>query len=155
QLTPFARLENRPLLASWLGGADVRRGRSLLNEAGIPTFDSPEAAIRAFLHMVQYPHNQEPLYETPQALPQDWAPHQAKVRALIDAARKARRTLLTEVEAKELLNAYGIPVTPTVFAATADEAVAAARKIGYPVVLKLYSQTVTHKSDAGGVQLDL
>jgi acetyltransferase len=155
QLAPFARLENKPLLASWLGGPDVRRGRSILNEAGVPTFDSPEAAIRAFLHMAQYRHNQELLYEAPQALPEDWAPDQAKARALIDAARKAGRTLLTEVEAKELLAAYGIPVTPTVFAGSADEAVAAARKIGYPVVLKLHSQTVTHKSDAGGVQLSL
>src|SRR5262249_2190528 len=155
QLAPFAGLENKPLLASWLGGADVRRGRSLLNEAGIPTFDSPEAAIRAFLHMVQYRRNQELLYETPQALPGDWAPHQAEVRGLIDAASKAGRTLLTESEAKELLSAYGIPVTPTVFAGSADEAVAAARQIGYPVVLKLYSQAVTHKSEAGGVQLNL
>jgi acetyltransferase len=155
QLTPFARLENKPLLASWLGGADVRRGRAILNEAGVPTFDSPEAAIRAFLHMVQYRRNQELLYETPKALPEGWAPDQAKAREVIDAARKAGRTMLTEVESKELLSAYGIPVTPTVFAGSADEAVSAARKIGYPVVLKLYSQTVTHKSDAGGVQLNL
>src|SRR5439155_3138578 len=73
----------------------------------------------------------------------------------IAAARKDGRTLLTEVEAKELLAAYGIPVTPTVFAGSAEEAVAAARKIGYPVVLKLYSRTVTHKSEAEGVQLNL
>ncbi len=155
QLVPFARAENKPLLASWMGGADVRAGKSVLNEAGIPTFDSPEAAIRAFLHMVQYRHNQELLYETPPAIPEDRAADPQRVRALISAARAAGRTLLTEDEAKELLAAYGIPVTPTVRAASADEAVAAARRIGYPVVLKLYSQTVTHKSDVGGVQLNL
>jgi acetyltransferase len=155
QLRPFARLENKPVLAAWMGGADVRHGRSLLGEAGIPTFYSPEAAIRAFLHMVQYRRNQELLYERPQAQPEDWEPDQARARALIAAARKAGRTLLTEVEAKELLTAYGIPVTPTVPAGSPEEAVAAARKLGYPVVLKLHSQTVTHKSDVGGVQLNL
>jgi acetyltransferase len=155
QLAPFARLENKPLLCSWMGGGDVRAGRSILNEAGIPTFDSPEAAIRAFLNMVQYRRNQELLYETPEALPEGWAPDQAKARTLLTAARTAGRTLLTEVEAKELLSAYGIPMTPTVIAGTPEDAVAAARRIGYPVVLKLYSQTITHKSDVGGVQLNL
>ncbi|MCI0457236.1 MAG: bifunctional acetate--CoA ligase family protein/GNAT family N-acetyltransferase [Gemmataceae bacterium] len=155
QLVPFARLEGKPLLASWMGGADVQAGKAVLNESGIPTFDSPEAAIRAFLHMVQYRHNQELLYETPEALPEGFQPDQQRVRSLIAAARASGRTLLTEVEAKELLAAYGIPVTPSVHARTADEAIAAARKMGYPVVLKLHSQTVTHKSDVGGVQLNL
>lgn len=155
QLVPFARLDGKPLLATWMGGAEVRAGKAVLNQAGIPTFDAPEAAIRAFLHMVQYRRSQELLYETPEALPEGWEPDRAKVRALIAAARAAGRTLLTEVEAKELLAAYSIPVAPTVHAATADAAVAAARKLGYPVVLKLHSQTVTHKSDVGGVQLNL
>ena len=73
QLRPFARLENKPVLAAWMGGADVREGRSILGQAGIPTFYSPEAAIRAFLHMVQYRRNQELLYETPRALPERFA----------------------------------------------------------------------------------
>src|SRR5262249_16162947 len=144
QLVPFARLENKPLLASWMGGEEVRPGKAVHNQANIPTFDSPEAAIRAFLHMVQYRRSPELLSQTPAALPEDWAPDQQKVRSLVAAARAAGRTLLTEVEAKELLAAYGIPVTPTARAATAEEAVAAAARVGYPVVLKLFSQTVTH-----------
>jgi acetyltransferase len=155
KLAPFAQLEGKPVLASWMGGADVHQGRRLLGEAGIPHFDSPEAAIRTFLHMVQYRRNQELLYETPRALPEDVTPDKALVGLTIKAARHAGRTLLTEAEAKEVLAAYGIPVTPTVAAATADEAVTAAREIGFPVVLKLFSQTITHKSDVGGVQLNL
>lgn len=155
QLVPFARLENKPVLAAWMGGEDVRGGRRVLTEAGIPAFDAPEAAIRAFLNMVQYRHNQELLYETPRSLSGDAPADLQRIGAVIAAARAAGRTLLTEVEAKELLSAAGIPVTPTVLAPTVEQAVTAARAAGYPVVLKLYSQTITHKSDVGGVQLNL
>jgi acetyltransferase len=154
-LVPLAHLSGKPLLASWLGGEDVRAGRRILNDAGIPTFDSPEAAIRSFLHMVQYQRSQELLYETPKAIPEVAAPAGDRGSTLIAAVRAAGRTLLTEVEAKTLLASYGIPVTPTVPAANPEEAIAAARKLGYPVVLKLLSQTITHKSDAGGVLLNL
>lgn len=154
QLLPFAKLD-KPVLASWMGGHDVCEGKSILGEAGIATFDSPEAAIKAFLHMVQYRRNQELLYERPEQLPQDWRPDQDAVRQVIDKVRAAGRTLLNEVEAKQLLAAYGLPVVPSVAAANPDEAVAAARRLGFPVVLKLLSQTITHKSDAGGVQLNL
>jgi acetyltransferase len=155
RLTPFARLDRKPLLASWMGGASVSLGRDILNQAGIPTFDSPEAAIRAFLHMVQYKRNQELLYETPEALPEDWKPDQERVRRILGAARSANRTFLTEDEAKEVLAAYDMPVAQSIPARTADEAATAARRIGYPVVAKLLSHTLTHKSDVGGVQLDL
>jgi acetyltransferase len=155
QLVPFAKLGKRPILATWMGGVAVRRGQEILDEAGIPTFDSPEAAITAFLHMVQYHRNQELLYEAPPALPEEIIPDQERVRRLIAAARTDHRTLLTEVEAKEVLAAYGIPVAPTIPCRTADDAVAAARQIGYPVVVKLLSRIITHKSDVGGVKLNL
>jgi acetyltransferase len=155
QLVPFAHIERKPVLASWMGGAAVREGRDLLNRAGMPAFDTPEAAVRVFLHMVRYRESQELLYETPQALPEDWAPDSERVRRLVAAARAANRTLLTEVEAKEVLDAYDIPVVPTVVARTSDEAVQIANRLGYPVVLKLLSGTITHKSDVGGVQLNL
>jgi acetyltransferase len=153
-LTPLAR-GRKPLLACWMGTAGVRAGRGLLNEAGVPTFDSPESAIRAFLHMVQYRRNQELLYQTPAAVPEDHPPDAARVREVFGQARSAGRTLLTEAEAKEVLAAYGVPVAASVPCRSADEAAAAARRIGYPVVLKLLSTTITHKSDVGGVQLDL
>jgi acetyltransferase len=155
QLQPFAHLPNKPLLACWMGGVAVREGIELLNRAGIPTFDAPESAIRAFLHMVRYRRNQELLYETPPALPENVAPDSQQVREIFGRIRAAGRTLLTEIEAKEVLAAYGVPVVMPVACRTVEEAVAAAKKIGYPVVLKLLSSTLTHKSDVGGVQLNL
>jgi acetyltransferase len=155
RLASLARFKEKPILASWMGSAAVSSGRDILNEAGIATFDSPEAAIRAFLNMVQYKRNQDLLYERPQALPEDWKPDQEGVRRIISVARAANRTLLTEAEAKELLAAYDIPVAQSIPTRTEDEAAAAARQIGFPVVLKLLSHVVTHKSDVGGVQLDL
>lgn len=155
ELTRFASLTDRPLLASWMGGAAVQEGREILNRAGIPTFFSPEAAIGAFLHMVRYRKAQEMIYETPTALPEEWSPDADRVRRVIAEARSTGRTLLTEDEAKEVLAAYGVPVVQTVQAKTEDDAVAAATQLGYPVVLKLLSRTITHKSDVGGVQLNL
>jgi acetyltransferase len=155
QLTPFAHLPNKPILACWMGGEAVREGIGLLNSAGIPTFDAPEPAIRAFLHMVQYRRNQELLYETPPALPEDDAPDTPRVRQIFQQVRSSGRPLLNEVESKEVLAAYGIPVVPALACKSAEEAVAAANKIGYPAVLKLLSTIITHKSDVGGVQLNL
>jgi acetyltransferase len=155
QLVSFDHSSSKPLLASWMGGSSVRPGREILNAAGIPTFDSPEGAIDAFLHMVQYHRNQELLYETPEALPEESSPDREQVRAILAAARGAGRTLLTEAEAKQILAAYGIPVAETVPARTVEEAVAAAGRIGYPVVLKLLSETLTHKSEVGGLRLNL
>jgi acetyltransferase len=155
QLAPFAHTPGKPVLASWMGGSAVRTGRDILSTAGIPTFDSPEAATRAFVHMVEYRRNQELLYETPAALPEDWAPDRGRAGRVLAAVRAANRALLTEAEAKEVLDAYGVPVTPTIACPTEEEAVTAARRLGYPVVVKLLSTTITHKSDVGGVQLGL
>jgi acetyltransferase len=105
--------------------------------------------------MVQYRRNQELLYETPEALPEDVKPDTRRVQQVFGQVRSTGRTLLTEVEAKDVLAAYSLPVVPAVACRTAEEAVVAARKIGYPVVLKLLSSTLTHKSDVGGVQLEL
>lgn len=154
QLLPFAHLE-KPLLASWMGGPDVRAGESLLSEAGIPTYHSPESAVRAFMNMVQYRRNQEQLYQRPEALPPDWAPDQKKARAILQRVRDTGRTLLDEFEAKLLLSAYGIPTVQTAIAVNPDTAATIAARLGFPVVLKLWSKVITHKSDAGGVQLNL
>jgi acetyltransferase len=155
RLARFAKIEGKPILASWMGGADVRAGRKILGEAGIATFDSPEAAVKAFLNLVQYRRSQELLYELPAALPEDWQSDQKRAQTLIDEVRKSGRTLLTEFEAKELLTCYSIPTVPTRTARSVDEAVTEARKLGYPVVLKLWSESITHKTDAGGVFLNI
>jgi acetyltransferase len=154
RLAPFAR-SAKPILACWLGGPAVREGKDVLAQAGIPTFDSPEAAVGAFLHMVQFRRNQELLYETPEALPESWQPHAQRVRGVFARARSESRALLNEAEAKEVLAAYGLPVVPSVPCRTMEEAVQAAAQVGFPVAVKLLSTTLTHKSDVGGVVLNV
>ena len=139
-----------------MGGSDVEAGERLLSEAGIATFPYPDSAARMFTELVAYSENLKSLYETPGLTP-EWVrrPQRRRARQLIEQARAAGRTTLSEPESKELLDAYGIPVAETRTAATVEEAVAAANEIGYPVVVKLVSHTITHKSDVGGVRLDL
>ena len=156
EVTRFAKIEGKPVLASWMGGTDVAEGAAILREAGIPTFDYPDEAVRIFNDTWRLAANLRQIYETP-TLPSDEERLVDRARAdtLIAAVRAEGRTLLTEDESKELLAAYGIPITETVVAPSADEAVAAADRIGYPVVVKIYSHTITHKTDVGGVQLNL
>jgi acetyltransferase len=157
RLKPFAKLSGKPLLASWMGGAEVAAGEAILNRANIPTFAYPDAAARAFDDMWRYSYNLRGLYETP-ALPahaDEGAPDHVLAGQIVEAARAAGRTLLTEVESKRLLAAYGIPTVETQVATSVGEAVRCANAIGYPVVLKLFSETITHKTDVGGVRLNL
>ena len=157
QLKPLAKQEGKPLLASWMGGVDVAAGEEILNRANIPTFPYPDTAARVFNYMWQYADNLKALYETP-AMPEDsatWAPDRKLVESIVARSRAEGRTILTEFESKQVLAAYGIPVARTIIAANQADAVKAADEIGYPIVLKLYSETITHKTDVGGVQLNL
>jgi acetyltransferase len=156
QLKPLAKQEGKPVLASWMGGVDVAAGEAILNRANIPTFPYPDTAARAFNYMWRYSYNLKGLYETPSiADSADWSPDRELVDRIIQKARGEGRTILTEFESKQVLRAYGIATAQTVIAAGAQAAVTAATEIGYPVVLKLYSETITHKTDVGGVQLNL
>jgi len=152
-----ASSKHKPILASWMGGADVAAGEAILNRAGIPTYAYPDAAARVFSYMWRYSYNLRELYETPTLAGNSDAeiPDRPSVESIIQTTRQAGRTLLTEVESKQILKAYGIPVVETCVAQSEDAAVHCADAIGYPVVLKLLSQTITHKSDVGGVQLNL
>lgn len=156
-LTAYARLEGKPLLASWMGGPDVAAGVSALNAANIPTFQYPDAAAEAFCYMWRYSLKLRLLYETPALSTAfaDGAVDRAGARKMLDDAVKAGRTLLTEAESKQLLASYGIPVIDTRVVRSEEEAVKVAEELGYPVVLKLYSETITHKTDVGGVKLNL
>ncbi|MET0401322.1 MAG: acetate--CoA ligase family protein, partial [Cystobacter sp.] len=151
-LKPYARM-GKPIIASWMGGAEVAAGERILNDAGIPTFGYPDTAARIFNYMWRYSYNLAGLYETP-ALTEE-SERREEAAALIREAREQGRTLLSEHESKRLLAAYGIPTVETRLALSADEAVAEARALGLPVVLKLHSELITHKSDVGGVRLDL
>jgi acetyltransferase len=146
----------KPILASWMGGAEVLAGEAILNSASIPTYAYPDSAARVFNYMWQSSDNLQALYETPSlADDADGSPDRDAVTAILDRARSDGRTLLTETESKQVLTAYHLPTVQTLTASTVEEAIAQADTLGYPVVLKLWSETITHKTDVGGVQLNL
>jgi acetyltransferase len=160
-LKKYAKIDDpfpKPVIASWMGGPEIHAGEDILNRAGIPTFSYPDTAARAFYYMWRYTYNLRGLYETP-SMPTNGGgatgPNRAAAEQIIAATRKSGRTILTEFESKSLLAAYGIPTVPTYIAKSASEAGELAAKCGFPVVLKLHSETITHKTDVGGVKLNL
>ncbi len=153
-LTKYARTDGKPVIASWMGGTDVAAGEAILNQAGIPTFPYPDTAARMFCYMHKYAENLRLLYETP-SLEGEFVADTAVAGAIIKDALDHGRTLLDEYESKRLLTAYGIQVSPTLVAQTVADAVDRANQLGYPTVVKLYSHTITHKTDVGGVKLNL
>ena len=154
KLRSFGKLKTKPFLASWIGGTGVAPGAAILNAANIPTFEYPDAAARAFCAMWRYSRNLDALYETP-ALSEGVGIKRASAEKIIHHARNAGRSLLTEVESKEILATYGIPVVKTRVAKSEKEAVDLAEKIGGAVVLKVHSESIIHKSDVDGVKLNL
>jgi acetyltransferase len=147
----------KPILASWMGGDDVITGETILNRANIPTFAYPDTATHVFNYMWRYNRRLSSLYETP-SLPSGIDEESFKrfsTGEMLSNIRAKGRTILTEYESKQVLAAYGIPTVPTRLAGSADEAIKVAEEIGYPVVVKLNSETITHKTDVGGVRLDL
>src|SRR6202158_4541012 len=155
KLKPYAKGLGKPVLASWMGGAEVAAGEQILNQAGIPTFQFPDTAVRAFNYMWRYSYNLRGLYETPSPNAAAFHPDRARASEILSSVRNSGRTILTEYESKKLLESYGIPSVPTEIAESEDAATEAAGIIGYPVVLKLHSFTITHKTDVGGVILNL
>ena len=150
-----AQISEKPLFASWMGGTGVADGTAILNGSGIPTFPYPDTAARAFTHVWRYTENLRELYETPSSAPDITADVSQRVHMQLDDIRESDRAILTEVESKTILSLYGIPTVETQVAHTEDDAVWSSSKIGGPVVLKLLSKTITHKTDVGGVQLNL
>lgn len=155
QLKASMKTSSKPVLASWMGGAEVENGERILSQADIPTFAYPDTAAETFEAMWQFTYNLRGLYETPSMISETGGGERQVATAIIGEARSSGRLTLTEPEAKELLRTYGIPVVETRIARTADDAVRTAKAIGYPVVLKVFSEAITHKSDVGGVRLHL
>ncbi|MCY7389430.1 MAG: bifunctional acetate--CoA ligase family protein/GNAT family N-acetyltransferase [Burkholderiales bacterium] len=148
----------KPLIGCWMGETRLRETRLRVSEAGLPVFRLPEAAVDAFANIAAFYRNQQNLMQTPPPLNvggAEDAPDVARARALFDAVLAAGREVLTETESKELLSAFRIPVTPTEVAKSADEAVAIAQRFGFPVVIKVSSRDIAHKSDVGGVMLNV
>jgi acetyltransferase len=158
KLKTLAQSAKKPLLASWMGGAEVTGGETILNQSSIATYRYPDAAARLFNFMWKYSYNLRGIYETPSLLPESefgGRLDRSQVEQMIQTAYQEGRTLLTELESKQILSAYGIPVVESQTAYTMEEAIACAEVIGYPVVAKLVSKTITHKTDVGGVRLNL
>jgi acetyltransferase len=145
-----------PLIASWVGDSPaVERGRRLLETNRVPVYDTPDQAVLAFMHLVRYRGSRRALMETPPSVPEEFVPDVAAARALIAGALASGKDWLPQPEAKQLLSAYRIPVAETRTVADVAEAVDAAQAIGFPVAVKILSPNITHKSDVGGVALDL
>ena len=156
KLQRFAHLPGKPMLVSWMDGLEDNKGQNLLSAAGIPTFPFPDTAACTFQSMWQYSYNLHALYETPTLVrSNERSSAKSKAVEFIEGIKASGRTLLSEWESKQLLSMYGIPAVDTRPAATEDEAVALASRIGYPVAVKLNSYTVTHKEDIDGVHLYL
>ena len=154
-VAPLLAQTGRNVLACWLGGDGLAAARQVFSTQGIPTYDTPEEAVRGFMQIVQYRRNQNLLMQVPASLPEDFGPDRAGAQALVAAVLADGRSMLSEPESHRLLAAYGIPVVATRTAASAEEAAAAATEIGFPVALKVLSPQISHKSDVGGVVLDL
>jgi acetyltransferase len=154
-IAPLAKAASRNLLACWLGGDSVAEARRICSESGIPTFDTPEDAVNGYLQIVHYRQAQNLLMQVPASASTDVEADRDGARRLIQAVLAEGRFQLSEPESKEVLAAYGIPVVRTRHAADVEQAVSAAAEIGFPVAVKIVSPQVTHKSDVGGVALDL
>jgi acetyltransferase len=157
RLKPYANSSGKPLLASWMGGTSIAAGEAVLNNGGVPTFPFPDTAARAFTYMWRYTENLRSLYQTPSPSEGSELDNSARagVERILHDTRQSGRLLLNEFESKQVLSLYGIPTVETRIARSEDEAVKQAAEIGFPVVLKIFSDTITHKTDVGGVKLNL
>ena len=149
------KVKSKPVYAAWMGMRTVREGRHFLEENKIPWFPFPERAVEVFMKMADYRETLELLHETPPDLPLDLDFHREAARKIVEKIRKKGRTELNESESKQLLACYGIPVNSGKTAKTEDEAAAFALELGLPVVMKIESPDIWHKSDVNGVRLDL
>lgn len=156
QATIAAHIKSeKPVLACWMGGSQVEQARRVLTEADIPSFTTPECAMTAFSHLAQYRRNQKMMLETSGPLLDHHPANTQLAHRIIKESLDSGRKELSTIESKRVLEAFQIPVIPTREAASAQEAIEAAGELGYPVVLKINSPELTHKSDVGGIELNL
>jgi len=150
-LVEVATKTDKPMLTAWMGGREVQKGRERMAKKGIPSYETAEAAVRAYIYMTQYERNLQLLHETPAELPLDEAPPKNHLKALIRRAGRESILILTEEDSRKFLRNYGIPVIPSRMAATREDALAIAQEMGYPVVLKVASPDIIFRQDVGGV----
>ncbi|HQP28279.1 MAG TPA: bifunctional acetate--CoA ligase family protein/GNAT family N-acetyltransferase [Syntrophales bacterium] len=150
-LVPLAQSVRKPVITTWLGGQGVRLGRDRMGKAGVPAYETAEEAVRTYLYMYEYERNLELLHETPSELSIDDAPPKHHLKTLIRNVRRKGVSVLTEDDAMKFIRNYGIPLVDTQLVASPEEAVEIARRVGYPVVLKIVSPDVIYRQDVGGV----
>lgn len=155
EIVKLARSSKKPILASWMGEGDVDEGCNILEDGGIPVFRIPENAVNTFMSMYRYSRNIEALYETPATIPHKFEPKTKENHELIKSIIAEDRFVLTEDEAKQMLTNYQIPIARHELAASEDEALEICHRLGYPVVMKIASPDITHKTDTGGVVLNI
>ncbi len=153
KIAALAKGSQKPIIAALVGGETVEDGRRILQDAGIPCYETPEYAVKTYLGMYDYSRNLELLYETPGELPIDVAPAKHNLNALLRRVAATGRLVLTEEESKHFVTTYGMPIVRQSTAHSVEEALSAAADLGYPVVLKVVSHAITHKSAVGGVEV--
>jgi acetyltransferase len=154
-VSEVAKRTKRAILTNWLGSETALEARKVFADAGVATYETPDKAIRAYLHMVNYRRNQQMLMETPDSLPSDFFPDTNRAREIVATVLKENRALLNESESRDVLAAYGVPVVETRTCISAMEAVQVAEEIGFPVALKIRSPQILQPFEFGGVALDL
>ncbi len=145
----IAKQAYKPVIVAWMGASSVQEGMEILKENHIPAYETPEEAIKTYLYMYRYKRNLEFLYETPAELPVDQSPPKNNLKAFIRRTMKEGRRILTEVDSKNFLRSYGIPITTPFIVNSVESAAARADSIGYPVVLKAVSPDILPKSEVG------
>ena len=147
--------QNKTIVTSFMGYGAVEEANRIFNQNNIPTYSTPEQAVKTYMYMYQYKSNLDLLYETPEELPVDVAPPKRPLMVIMRNMAKENREILNEAEAKTFLEYYNFPVVKTKIAQNPDQAADIAKEISYPVVLKILSPQIIHKTDAGGVVLDI
>lgn len=156
RIIDISKKTTKPILVAYPGEESVYHARQILNRNNVPAYSTPEEAVESYMYLYRYGRNLRLMYETPEELDIKTSPlYKEKLKNTIKKALKENRSLLTEDEAKEFIEIYGIKTTKPEIAETENEAIKIAEKIGYPVVMKIYSPQITHKSDVGGVALNI
>ncbi|MCJ7572479.1 MAG: bifunctional acetate--CoA ligase family protein/GNAT family N-acetyltransferase [Candidatus Thermoplasmatota archaeon] len=156
RIIDLSKKSTKPILTSFPGEASVQFTRDLLNKNNVPTYNTPEEAVESYMYLYRYARNLELIFQTPEERQVVYNKEkQEKLKQIIKKVKEEKRTILSESEAKEFIETYDIKITKPIFAKKESDAVNVAEKIGYPVVMKIQSPQITHKSDSGGVALDL
>ncbi|MDX2414068.1 MAG: acetate--CoA ligase family protein, partial [Bacteroidales bacterium] len=154
-IAELQKSNQKPILTSWLGGEQMQEGVRILIESKVANYQTPEQAVRAFMTLVEYSRNLKNLYETPRDIPLSFSLDRDSIRKRFHSSISQLDTILSEEISKQILHAYGIPVSLTQKASSEEEAIRISNDITYPVVFKILSPDITHKSDSGGVILNI